>query len=246
MFEELTSRITKSEPEFADGLASLEAKLGPGFVTNLTAAVGTEAALALTGFSTNGPTWVMASVANNPAVIDSSLLTLVNAFNAELGADEQGKRLTFAQEVANGRTWNTLTPGAIPIGITWTYDAGYMVAASDRAVGERAIATRHGGSQLVWSQNFLDQLPSSAGLHPSAFAWLNTRGAFAMLAPLVSNPTLSQLMSGRDPILVVFDGSAEQIRATSRTRISGLIMDLMLVESLGRAIEGQTSGALPR
>jgi hypothetical protein len=67
-----------------------------------------------------------------------------------------------------------------------------------------------------------------------------------MLAPLVSNPTLSTLMAGRDPILVVFDGSAEQIRATSRTRISGLIMDLMLVESLGRAIEGQTSGALPQ
>jgi hypothetical protein len=63
---------------------------------------------------------------------------------------------------------------------------------------------------------------------------------------LVSNPTLSQLMSGRDPILVVVDGSAEQIRATSRTRISGLIMDLMLVDSLGRALEGQTSGASPR
>lgn len=246
MFEELTSRITQSEPEFANGLAALEEKLGAGFVTNLTAAVGTEAALALTGFSTNGPAWVMASVANNPSVIDSSLMTLVDAFNAELGADEQAKRITFAQESANGRTWNTLKPGALPIGITWTYDAGYMVAASDRAVAERAIATRHGGSQLVWSQNFLDQLPSSAGLHPSAFAWLNTRGAFAMLAPLVSNPTLSQLMSGRDPILVVVDGSAEQIRATSRTRISGLIMDLMLVDSLGRALEGQTSGASPR
>jgi hypothetical protein len=38
---------------------------------------------------------------------------------------------------------------------------------------------------------------------------------------------------------VVFDGSAEQIHAASRTRISGLIMDLMLMESLGRAIQGQ-------
>jgi hypothetical protein len=246
MFEELTTQITKSEPEFANGLSSLEEKLGAGFVANLTAAVGTEAAMALTGFSTNGPTWVMASVANNPSVIDSSLLKLMDAFNAELEADEQGARITFAHEVANGRTWNTLKPGALPLGITWTFDAGYMVAASDRAVAERAIATRHGGLQLVWSPDFLDQLPSSAGLHPSAFAWLNTKGAFAMLAPLVSNPALSQLMSGRDPILVVFDGSAEQIRAASRTRISGVIMNLMLVESLGRAIEGQAQGAVPR
>jgi hypothetical protein len=245
MFEELTTRITQSEPEFANGLSSLEDKLGAGFVANLTAAVGTEGAMALTGFSTSGPTWVMASVANNPSVIDSSLLKLMEAFNAELDADEQSARITFAQEVANGRTWNTLKPGTLPLGITWTYDAGYMVAGSDRAVAERAIATRHGGLQLVWSPDFLAQLPSSAGLHPSAFAWLNTKGAFAMLAPLVSNPALSQLMSGRDPILVVFDGSAEQIRAASRTRISGLIMDLMLVESLGRAIEGQSSTALP-
>jgi hypothetical protein len=49
-------------------------------------------------------------------------------------------------------------------------------------------------------------------------------------------------MAARDPILVVFDGSADQIHAASRTRISGLIMDLMLIESLGQAIQGQQVG----
>ena len=124
LFEELTAQITRSEPEFASGLATLDEKLGAGFVQNLTAAVGTEAALALTGFSASGPTWVMASVANNPSVIDSSLLKLVEAFNAELGPDEQSKRIVFEQESAGGRTWNTLKPGGLPLGITWTYDAG--------------------------------------------------------------------------------------------------------------------------
>ena len=246
MFEELTGQITRSEPEFASGLTSLDEKLGAGFVQNLTAAVGTEAALALTGFSTSGPTWVMASVANNPSVIDSSLLKLVETFNAELGPDEQSKRIVFEQVIAGGRTWNTVRPGGLPLGITWTYDAGYMVAGSDRAVAERAIATRSGGSPLVWSPAFLGQLPSSAGLHPSAFAWLNTKGAFAILSPLAPSPALGELMAGRDPVLVVFDGSAEQIHAASRTRISGLIMDLMLIESLGGAIQGQQSAALPR
>jgi hypothetical protein len=239
LFEELTAQITKSEPQFADGLAMLDAKLGAGFAQNLTAAVGTEAAFALTGFSTSGPTWVTASVANNPSVIDSSLLKLVETFNAELGPDEQTKRIAFKQESAGGRTWNTLTPGGLPLGITWTYDAGYMVAGSDRAVAERAIATRNGGSPLVWSPDFIGQLPSSAGLHPSAFAWLNTRGAFAMLSPLAPSPALGDLMARREPILMVFDGTADQIHAASRTRISGLIMDLMLIESLGRALEGQ-------
>jgi hypothetical protein len=177
-------------------------------------------------------------------VIDSSLLKLVETFNAELSPEDQSKRIVFTQESAGGRTWNTLKAGGLPLplGITWTYDAGYMVAASDRAVAERAIGTRNGGSQLVWSPEFLGQLPASAGLHPSAFAWLNTKGAFALLAPLAPSPALGELMAGRDPILVVFDGTPEQIHAASRTRLSGLIMDLMLIQSLGGAIEGQLSG----
>jgi hypothetical protein len=212
----------------------MDEKLGAGFVQNLAGALGTEAALALTGLSTSGPTWVMASLANNPAVIDSSLQKLVEAFNAELGPDEQAKRIVLQQESANGRTWSTMKPGGLPVGIVWTYDRGYLVAGSDRGVAERAIATRNGGSPLVWSPEFLGQLPSSAGLHPSAFGWLNAKGALGILSSLTSNPAVGELVSGRDPILVVFDGTPEKIHAASRTRISGLIMDVMLIESLGR------------
>ena len=51
--------------------------------------MGTEAAFALNGFSVNGPTWVMAVLANDSSVIDSSLRKLVDAFNAELAPEEQ-------------------------------------------------------------------------------------------------------------------------------------------------------------
>jgi len=246
LFEEFTAQITRSEPGFERGLASMDEKLGVGFVQNLTAALGTEAALALTGLSVSGPTWVMASVANNPAVIDSSLQKLVETFNAELGPDEQGKRIVLQQESVGGRTWSTMKPGGLPLGITWTYDQGYLVAASDRAVAERSIATRNGGSPLVWSPEFLGQLPSSAGLHPSAFAWLNPKGALGILSALSTSPALRELVAGRDPILVVFDGTPEQIHAASRNRISGLIMDVMLLQSLGGPPAGQRSDAVLR
>ncbi|HEX6008229.1 MAG TPA: hypothetical protein VFY80_09710, partial [Burkholderiales bacterium] len=120
----------------------------------------------------------------------------------------------------------------LPFGVTWTYDRGYMVAGSDRASAERAIATRNGGSPLVWSQEFLAQLPSSAGIHPSAFAWLNTKGAFELLGSFTQSQALKDLLAARDPALVVFDGTADRIHAASRARISGLIMDAMLLESL--------------
>jgi hypothetical protein len=239
LFEELTAQITRSEPDFEQELATMDEKFGAGFVQNLAAAFGTEAALALTGISVTGPTWVMAGLANNPTVIDSSLQKLVDVFNAELGPDEQAKRIVLVQEVAGGRTWSTLKPGGLPLGITWTYDRGYMVAASDRAAAERAIATRNGGTPLVWSPEFLGQLPSSAGLHPSGFAWLNTKGAFGLLSAFTSNSALGELVAGRDPVLVVFDGTPEQIHAVSRTRVSGLIMDVMLLENLSRMTLGQ-------
>jgi hypothetical protein len=183
----------------------------------------------------------MAAVANDPAAIDSSLQTLVNTFNAELGPDDQGRRIVLAQEEAGGRVWSTMTAGGLPFGITWTYDRGYMVAASDRASVERAIATRNGGSQLVWSPDFMGQIPASAGMHPSAFFWLNARGALDLVSTLAPNSSLTELLSRRDPVLVVFDGSTEQIHAASRARITGLIMDAMLLENLSRTREGTES-----
>jgi len=239
LFEELTAQLTKLGPDFEHNMATMDEKLGAGFIKNLTAALGTEAAVAVTGLSVSGPTWVTASLTNNPAVIDSSLQKLVETANAELGPDEQGKRIVFAQESAGGRTWSTIKAGGLPFGITWTYDRGYMIAGSDRAAAERAIATRNGGSPLVWSPDFLAQLPSSAGLHPSAFGWLNTKGALGFLSALAPSPALRELAAGRDPLLVVFDGTAEQIHAASRTRITGLIMDVMLLQRLGQ------SGAVP-
>jgi hypothetical protein len=194
--------------------------------------MGTEAAFALSGFSVNGPTFVMAALANNPPVIDASMRTLVRAFNAELRPEDQDKRIEFVQETVGGRGWSTLKAGGLPFGVSWTYDRGYLVAASDRASAERAIATRNGGSPLVWSREFLNQLPSSAGMHPAAFAWVNTKGALGIVSAFTQKPALTELLAGRDPVLVVFDGTTDQIHAASRTRISGMVMDVMLLQRL--------------
>ena len=236
LFEELTAQLTRTEPDVESALAEADEKLGAGFLRNLTAAVGTETAVALTGVSVSGPAWMMATVANDPTAIDASVRALVDAFNAALGPDEQVKRMAFDQASAGGRTWNTVTTAGFPLVVAWTYDRGYLVAASDRGVAERAIATRNGGTPLVWSPAFLAQLPASAGLHPSAFGWLNAKGALDLLSALTPSPALHELVASRDPILIVFNGTPAQIHGASRTRISGLIMDAMLISSLGRTM----------
>ena len=238
LFQEFTAFMTKENASFEASMRELDQKLGAGYLETLTGALGTEAAFSLNGFSLSGPVWTMAAVAYDPAAIDQSMQALVNAYNGSLSADQQGQRIAFTQASSGGRVWSTITSGGLPFGVTWTYDRGYMVVGSDRASAERAIATRNGGAQLVWSAEFLGQIPTSAGMHPSAFVWVNTKGALDLVASLAPSSALAELMAGRDPVLVVFEGSAEQIHAASRARITGLIMDAMLLESLSRPREG--------
>jgi hypothetical protein len=234
LFQEFTALMSKQQPSFQSELSNVEATLGAGFVGSLTAAVGTEVAFALQGFSASGPAWMMVGLANDPAVIDSSISKVVDTVNAELGAGEQDKRCTLVRESAGGRTWTTLKVGSFPFGVTWTYDGGYLVAASDRATAERAIATRNGGSALVWSAAFQGQLPASAGIHPAAFAWLNTKGALGMFSALSPSQAVTGLLADQNPLLVVFDGKPEQIHVASRTRLSAAIIDAMMLQSLTR------------
>ena len=242
LFQEVSGLMAKQQPSFQRDLSKLEQSLGAGFVAGLTAAMGTEVAFALHGFSASGPTWVMVGLTNDAAAIDSSLSRLVDTFNADLAPGEQAKRLTLAHESAGGRMWTTLRAGGFPFGVTWTHDGGYMVASSDRGTAERAIATRNGGSALVWSPAFQAQLPASAGIHPSAFVWLNTKGALGILSVLAPNQSAKDVLAERDPVLVVFDGQPEQIHVASRTALSGAIIDAMMLENLGRTLTSPQSG----
>jgi hypothetical protein len=245
LFQEFTAAMMQRDASFQSNLALVDETLGSGFIANLTGALGNEAAFAINGLSVSGPRWTMAALAYNPAVIDSSLQKFMDVSNAKLPPDQQAGRLVFEQETVDGRVWNTIKVGQLPLGVTWTYDAGYMVAASDRATAERAIATRNGGSQLVWSSEFLSQLPASAGMHPAGFGWLNTKGALTTFAAFAPSPAIAKLLAERDPVLVIFDGKPDQIHAASRTRVSGMILNMMLLENLSRTTEGLQPSVTP-
>ncbi len=238
IFDEMLRLATRSDPSALDRLAEAEAKLGVSLSGDLAAAIGTESAFGIESLSTKGPVWMMAALVNDPAMLDASIRRLVDAWNAESAKQGRTERILLGQETANGLAWTSLTSSSSPLGVVWTYDRGTMVAASDRGAALRAIATRNGGSPLVWSGEFQSRLPGSTGMHPSAFFWLNTKGAFQGYAALFPNPAVRELIAERDPILAAFSATEEQIRAASRTRLSGLIMDLMLLESMGRLQAG--------
>jgi len=232
LFQEFTALMASQGVSVQGELGPVEEQLGSGFVANLAAAMGTEAAFALQGLTVTGPTWVAIGLVNDPAVVDTSMRKLVDACNARVTSGDASTGCTLEQEAGNGLVWTTLRAAGLPLGVSWSYYGGYLVAASDRGTGERAIAARNTGSALVWSTAFRTQLPASAALHPSAFAWVNTQGALGLFSTVAPNPGMADLLSARDPMLLVVDGKPDQIHLASRTRLSGVVIDAMLLGSL--------------
>jgi len=234
MYEEMMALISRASPTSSSDLAKAETSLGINIANDLAASLGTESAFGLENLTLTGPVWIMAGMVNDPATLENAIRKVVDGLNAELANKGRTERLTLTQETVDGRNWTTLKPPTVPLAITWTYDRGYIVAASDRGAALKALATRNGGSPLVYSAAFQKQLPATVGLHPSGFLWLNAKGALQNFAPMITNPAVRELIAERDPILVAFSATTEQIRAASRTRISGLIMDLMLLRGMSR------------
>ena len=194
-----------------------------------------ETAFGIDGISLSGPSWVFAAQLNDSAAFDETVRNLAKGANALAVISGSGSYPVFEESVIDGRAWRSLKFSDRPLAMTWTYDRGYIVAASDRGAALRALAAKNGGGALVWSHGFQRQMAASAGINPSAFVWVNTRGMLSDLAGLAGNPALGQLLAQRDPVLAVFTATPEQIHVVSRARISGFIVDMMLMQGSSRS-----------
>lgn len=228
MFSELTNLMGSVNPKFQSELAEAQSKLGIDFANDLASALGTDFAVAIETASLPLPGWIAAAEVYKPGTLDGTIAKMVEAFNAQVPAEYQSRKLTMGQQTIDGRLWETVKPAGAPTTLYWTYDRGYIVMSTDLAVAQRALKTRDGGFTLTRSAQFTRLLPAATGVHPSGFLWMNTKGALDSLSAVVSSPALKSLSQDRDPILVVVNGETERIRVASRTRLTSLILDGML------------------
>jgi hypothetical protein len=228
VFEELAARMSKFDKGLTQSLAEAEAKAGINISTELAGAIGTDFTFAIETPTLPIPGVVIAVEVLNPPAFDGAVQKLAERFNAELEPGQEGRKLNFVTETAEGRSWNSLQVAGPLLALHWTYDRGYLIAGLERGQVTRAIATRTGGFPLVRSAKFRDQLPSATGLHPSGFVWANlgaNAGALNLLAG--SSPTLQRLIATKEASLLTFTGERERIRAASRTRMTSLLLDTL-------------------
>ncbi|MCX6607738.1 MAG: FecR family protein [Acidobacteria bacterium] len=226
IFDELTAQIGRWNPSWIEGLRKAEAETGVQFSTDLAAALGTDFTFAVETPTLPIPGWILAIEAYRPETYTATMRRLVDTYNRRPGATP----LTMQQEKVNGVDWYSLQIAGQSIQLHWTFDRGYLVQGGDRAVVQRAVATRSGGFPLVRSAKYRAQQPSASGLHQSGFLWINVGDAFGNLAGLVENPSYRKLLENREPSLLTFTGETERIRSASRTRISSLLLDMFLTQ----------------
>lgn len=226
IFDELTTQIARWNPGWIEGLRKAEAETGVQFSTDLAAALGTDFTFAVETPSLPIPGWILAIEAYRPETYTATMRRLVDTYNRRPGATP----LTMKQEKVNGIDWYSLQMTGQPIQLHWTFDRGYLVQGGDRAVVQRSVATRSGGFPLVRSAKYRAQQPSASGLHQSGFVWINVGDAFGNLAGLLENSSYRKLLENREPSLLTFTGETERIRSASRTRLSSLLFDMLLVQ----------------
>ena len=235
--EELFSSLTGMSTD----LQRFESETGVKLTTEIAGSLGTDFTFAIERPSLPIPGWVAAIEVVQPSVLDDAIRRLVESFNRELSAEDAAKKVKLTQEEVNGRTWMVLMSPEAPAALYWTHHNGFLIASTDRALAARAITTRASAASLVRSLKFQERFPSTGQLHHSGFVWLNTNGVLADLSALVESPALKTLMGNRDPLLIVLDGEMERIRAASRSRLSSLVLDALLLKGAEDAVRPQGS-----
>ncbi len=229
LFDSLMETVAKMAPESIGHLREFEQKTGVNLANDIVGALGTDYAWAVETPTLPIPGWIAVAEVYRPASLDESLRRFVEAFNRE----QKEAQITLRTETTGGRTWTTLSStAAAGITLQLTYDRGYLLIGTDRAVLTRAIQTRAGGFPLVRSAKFRNQLPSGFGVHQSAFLWVNTSESVRQMLSAVNTGQWATLLQSREPLLVLVNGETERIAAASRNRITALLFDVLLTGAM--------------
>ena len=244
-FDEILSRLSE-DSELATEIHEFETATGISIGLDIAAALGTDFTFAVERPSLPTPGWIVVFETINPVALDEAARRWVEAHNDLSDEAEMDHSMTFTEEAVSGRAWKSIHlsrsggQGSVQeptrsMELHWTYDRGYLIASTDRALAMRAIAVRDSGSPLIYTDAFQRRFPVTSNLHHSGFLWFNANGVVADLASIVESPVLQNLLESRESMLVVFDGEAERIHAASRTGLTSALLNAMLLGGFGHA-----------
>lgn len=203
MVGELFEIFRTGVAEFDVKLASFEQELGVDIRRDLAASLGGELALAVDGPLLPKPALEVIAEVYDTERLQAALRQL--AAHADTRLRQEGKPgVTLTSTVVSGRTFHALALEGADPWLFWTYEDGYLVAAADRILVERALAMRASGASLRTSAEFVSRLPGDGPLDVSALVWQNLGAVLKTSTP----PSLGYAWGGKDRVVFSATGEA--------------------------------------
>jgi hypothetical protein len=248
-----------------DGLFSQElidslAKSGFDLKADLAAPLGGEFALALDG-PVLPPAWKLVVEVYDAGRLENTIERLVELHNREC-AGKVECAVALTHETANGRTVHTLKIPKVPFGdAQYTFLDGYMLAAPNRQLLDRAIQYRASGYTLTRAPAFVAMVPRDHYSNFSAMVYQNAGPQLAPLAGLLGGmnvlspeqkKAVGDVAGQLKPMMLTAYGEEDRITVAANTNLLGLTMNNLIQGNLlgmtrGMGLPGMfSSGGTPR
>lgn len=171
--------VEATDPGFREELERFESEHGVRVIDDLAAPLGGEMAFALDGPALPEPAWKVVAEVYDPVRLQQAVEWAVAEYNRQAEAAGQPP-MGLAAEEAAGRTYHRLTLPEVGKEVHYTFDGGYLVAAPNRALVDRAIQVRDSRYGITDAPDFVALLPQDGYLDFSAMV-------FTSLGPLADS-----------------------------------------------------------
>lgn len=203
IMDEILEQIAASgDPGALSELDEFQADLGISVRDDIAASLGGEALIALDGAILPEPAWKLILEVYDEAGFQRSIEYLAEAINAREAANGRNNKLALYAEPAGGNTLYSLQLLESGTVIYYLFARGYLVAAPDYSIIDKALQYQASGYSLSRSPDFIASLPSGVNIDLSAFYYhdfrriLDTMQAAATAANIGSSSLASFLEEG--------------------------------------------------
>jgi hypothetical protein len=245
ILRDVFNMLKASNPNFEQGLEKFRSKTGMPLSPSLADPLGGEFSFALDGPMVPLPAWKLIVEVNDPARLQWTIEQFVTIFNDQAQCTDCKLHLT--KEDVAGRTYYTLKSEKFTYELDYVYVDGYLLAAPERTLIDKAIQNRATGYVLSRSEGFRALLPKDGRLNFSAFVYQNLSTS---LGPLLSqfmpqNQAVKQTVANAGPSLIYAYGADDRITIGSGGSFFGLDLNSLALPALlgnkGAPVKGKTT-----
>jgi hypothetical protein len=234
-------------------LEKLERELGISIRDDIAGSLGAEATLAFDGPAVPVPAWKVVVEVYDPQRLQYAFTKIIEAGNREAAAHGVAPA-TFTQEQSGGRIYYHLvrSESAPLTEAWWTFADGYLIAAPQRPMLERAMQYRATGYNLARSASFRAMFPQDRHTNASAIVYQNMGTVVSSLAdtvgrqagnmaglPQAQRQSVQQMVQNMKPFLVAAYGDEDRITVASQGSLFSVSpVNMLRMLSTGSLLEG--------